>query len=304
MIKYFTKAFRITNENIILATPLVLFLFLLSIYLGIAQNAPANIASAILLLITILFMLSAFSAGWFFMVKRAIDISKQEFIIDEDKAKASFSLIKEFPIGIGEYFFSFIGGLILYLILFTLLSFTAYQIGLHFIGKTGVDILQLKTALNSPAAMKALITSLSSEQLAKLSAWNFLFIAVMAISSFITMFWPAQIVSKTKNPIIALLKSIKFIFKNFFSSIILFIYFSLINFIVSLINAFSVINPIVYFISMLIYFYFVVYVVVLVFLYYDSENDKQIGEKIQNNSHSGTDSIGEEQSGDSDCCDE
>lgn len=309
MIKYFSRAFKITNENIILTTPLVLFLFLLSIYLGVAQRAPENLASAALLLITILFMLSAFFAGWFFMVKKAIDLDKQEFIIDEDKAKASFGLIKEVPVGIGEYFFSFIGAFILYSGLLVLLSFISYQLGLHFIGKVGVSLVQLKAAFESTMAMKTLVSSLSTEQLAKLNAWNFLVMSVMAVYSFITMFWAAQIVSKTKNPFIAFFQSIRFTFKNFLSALVIFVYISFINFTVSLINAFAMINPIIYFISMLIYFYFVVYVVVLVFLYYDRENNKQIEDKIANesennlpegNSDSGGDGDGQDEAGGSD----
>lgn len=290
MIRYFARAFKITNENIILTTPLVLFLFLLTIYLGVAKNAPENISSFILLSITTLFMLSAFFSGWFFMVKRAVDLDKMEFIIDDDRAKASFNLIKELPVGIGEYFFPFIGGLILYSALALLLFFFAYEMGLHFIGNVGIGLLELKSALNSPEAMKALVSSLSLEQVAKLNAWNFLFFLTMAVFSFITLFWGAEIILKTKNPLIAFFKALIFTFKNFLSAIILFIYISTINFVISFMNAISTFNPIIYFVSLLIYFYFVVYVVVLIFLYYDSET----GEQTQNNSDSGTDSYGQE----------
>lgn len=303
MIKYFSKAFKITNENIILTTPLVLFLFILSIYFGVAKNAPENLASAVLLLITTLFMFSAFCAGWFYMVKKAIDLDKQEFIIDEEKAKGSFNLIKEVPVGIGEYFFSFVGGIILYMGLITLMSVVAYVIGLHLIGQVGVSLVELKMALSSSVAMKSLVSSLSSEQLVKLNAWNFLVVFVMSVFSFITMFWSAQIVMKNKNSFIAFFQALSFTFKNFFSSIVLFIYISFVNFAVSLINAVAVVHPILYFVSMLVYFYFVVYVVVLVFLYYDSENNRKIEEyeeKIQDNSNCGTDGVGQEQSGDTD----
>lgn len=290
MIKYFTRAFKITNENIILTTPLVLFLFLLSIYLGVARSAPEAPSSFILLSITTLFMLSAFFSGWFFMVKRAVDLDKIEFIIDEDKARASFNLIKELPIGIGEYFFPFIGGLVLYSALGLLLFFVAYEIGLHFVGKVGISLLELKSALNSPIAMKALVSSLSAEQVTKLNAWNFLFLSTMAVFSFITLFWGAEIILKTKNPLCAFFKALIFTFRNFLSAIIVFIYISTINFAVSLINAISTVNPILYFVSLLIYFYFVVYVVVLIFLYYGNETTEQ----VQNNSDSGSDSNGQE----------
>lgn len=309
MIRYFTKAFKITNENIILATPMVLFLFLLSIYLGIAQNAPENILAVILLLITTLFMISAFFAGWFHMVKKAIELDKKEFIIDEDKAKASFGLIKELPLGIGEYFLSFVGGFIFYTFLLVLFAIAGYLIGEHFIGKIGISLVQIKSAFESAAAMKALIASLSAQQLEKLNAWNLLIMGLTSFYSFITMFWAASILYKSKNPLVAFFQSISFTFKNFLSAVILFIYISFINFTISLLNAVAMINPIVYFVSMLVYFYFVVYIVVLVFLYYDRENDKKSdsesednclkGDCPQDSCNSGSDSVGQNDSGDS-----
>jgi len=306
MFKYFTKAFKITNDNIILATPLVLFLFLLSIYVGVAQNAPENSASAVLLLCTILFMLSAFFAGWLYMVKKAIDLDKQEFIMPEDKAKASLKLIKDIPVGIGEYFLSFIGACILYSGMFLVLFFIGYHLGLHFIGKVGISIDSLRMAFGSQEAMKALVTSLTAEQLSRLNAWNLLFLGLMATYSFITMFWATEIITKTKNPVFAFFRAIRFTFKNLFSSIILFIYLSAVNFIISMINALAMINPITYFLSMLLYFYFFVYIVVLVFLYYDRENNPSstnfeytITDEQPSNSDSGADSVGQDEAGDS-----
>lgn len=299
MFRYFLNAFKITNDNIILTTPLVLFLLLFSIYLGVAKSAPSNLASSVLLLVTTLFMLSAFFAGWLFMVKKAVDLSKAEFIIDEDRAKASFALLREIPIGVGEYFFSFIGALVLYTAFFFLTIFAVYQIGIHLIGNAGVNFVQLKIAMTSPVAMKALILSMNKEQLIKLNEWNILIIIFMSIFSFITMFWPVQIIFKNKNAFFAFFNSLKFLFKNFLGSVTLFIYLSLINFFISMVNAFAAINPIVYFFSMLLYFYFIVYIVVLVFLYYDSEQNKKLTQEAPSNSDSGPDGIGQEQSGDS-----
>lgn len=299
MFKYFLNAFKVTNDNIILTTPLVLFLLVFSIYIGVAKSAPSNAASAILLLITTLFMLSAFFAGWLFMVKRAVDLSKMEFIIDEDRAKASFALLREIPIGVGEYFFSFIGALVLYAGLFFLIIYAGYQIGMHAIGNPGINFVQLKIAMSSPVAMKTLVATMSKQQLIKLNEWNLLIIALLSIFSFITMFWPVQIILKNKNAFIAFFQSLAFLFKNFLGSIVLFIYLSVINFLISLVNAFAVINPIIYFFSMLLYFYFIVYIVVLVFLYYDSEQNRMLEQKAQSNSDSGTDGSGQEQSCDS-----
>lgn len=297
MIKYFSKTFKITNENIILTTPLVLFLFLLSIYLEVAKNAPQNFIASILLITTILFMLSAFFAGWLYMVKQAIELDKKDFVIDDERAKASFNLLKDLPIGIGEYFLPFIGTLILYTVLMVGLFIMSYKLGLYFIGKVGLTFAQLKIAMGSAAAMKSLITTLSAKELIKINYWYLLFLASASFFSFITMFWAPEIIFKTPNPILALGRAIVFTFKHFLSAIILFVYVSLVNFMVSTVNAISTINPILYFVSMLVYFYFVVYIVVLVFLYYGQENQpksqaKNISE--QNNSNCGADSNGQE----------
>lgn len=294
MIKYFSRAFKITNENIILATPLILFLFLLSIYLDVAKNAPENILSAALLLITTLFMLSAFFAGWFFMVKRAIYLDKQEFVVEEEKAKASFNLIKELPLGIGEYFLPFLGGIIVYSALLILFAFITYQVGIHVIGKINLSSTELKMILNS-AETKTLISSISTEKLTKLQIWYSTFVVVMTIHYFLTMFLAPEIVLRTKNPLTAFFKSISFIFKNFLSAVILFAYINILSFVASiLINGLLMIRFMPTFItaliSMLLYFYFIVYVIVLVFLYYDSE----IYGPIQNYSSSGPDSSGQE----------
>lgn len=305
MIKYFTKAFKITNDNIILTTPLVLFLLLTSIYFEVAQHAPANIFSLILLVVTILFMFSAFFAGWFYMVKKAVDLDKKEFIIDEDRAKASFDLIKEFPVGVGEFFLSAIGGIILYSLLLIGLSIIAYLIGVHFVGKINLSPTELKMILNSLES-KALIASLSTEKLAKLQIWYTIFAATVTIHHFITMFLGAEVVSGNKNPLGAFFKALIFTVKNFFGVILLFIYTNVVGILVSLaINGMMFLKAVPSIIlvlgSMLLYFYFIVYVIVLVFLYYDSQKNKKL--QTQDNSAQGdcncrSDSLGQDQSGD------
>lgn len=295
MIKYFQKAFKIINENIILTTPLILFLFIFGIYLDVARNAPESILSIVLLLVTTLFMLSAFFAGWLYMVKKAVDLEKKQFLADEDRAKASLGLIKELHVGIGEYFLSFIGAIILYFILFLVLSLISYKIGIHFLGKIDLSFNELKMILNA-TEVKTLVSSLPAAKFVKLEMWYLIFLVVMTIHYFITMFFAPEIIIRTKNPIIAFGKSIAFMFKNFLSAVVLFLYINIISFLGSLlINSIMLLHFIPNFISslvaMLLYFYFIVYVIVLVFLYYDSE----IREKNQNNCNSGSDSFGEDE---------
>lgn len=308
MIKYFSKAFKITNDNLILTTPLLLFIILFVFYLGVTRVIPENPFYFILITITSLFMLSAFFAGWFFMVKKAIELDKKEIEQDETKAKMSFELLKEVPVGIGEYFLSFVGGLILYGLLILILMILTYKVGLHFIGKLNISPVDLKMALTSSTQVKAFVSKLPVEELIKLNEWNLLIMLSMTTFSFMTMFWATEIVNRTKNAFSAFFKSLSFLFKNFLSVIILFVYISVINFLISLLSSFANINPFLHFISTLIYFYFVVYIVVLIFLYYDGEYKNGTKDKIeqaiepknQDNCDCGTDCIGKEQSGDTD----
>lgn len=307
MIKYFSKAFKITNENIILTTPLLLFIIIFVFYLGVTRVIPENPFYLGLIMITSLFMLSAFFAGWFFMIKKAIELDKQEFDAEDTKAKMSFGLLKEIPVGIGEYFLPFVGGLILYGVLVLLFMILTYKVGIHFIGKLDVSTVDLKTALASSAQIKAFVSKLSVDELVKLNEWNLLIMISMTTFSFITMFWATEIINKTKNAFLAFFKSLSFIFKKFFSVVVLFTYILIINFSVSLLSSVASINPFLHFISTLIYFYFVVYIVVLIFLYYDNECGKRVEkieqqteQKAQDNCDSGTDGVGEEQSGDTD----
>ena len=81
---------------------------------------------------------------------------------------------------------------------------------------------------------------------------------------------------QTKNPFMALFKSLKKLFVRFHKSIALFIYLTFLNIVISFANTFAIIHPLIYMAMMIIYFYFLVYVVVLIFSYYDDEfNNKQ-----------------------------
>ena len=92
MLNLFKENIKITNDNIILATPLIVFMWLSSLYISYSKGAVNSLPLLILTGVTTLFMTSAFLAGWFYMVKKAIQLSKQVFVLDTDKAKATLNL--------------------------------------------------------------------------------------------------------------------------------------------------------------------------------------------------------------------
>ena len=275
MLKLFKNAFKLTNEGIILATPLILFIWLKTIYLTFAKGVVDTLPEAFSAIITLLCMVGAFCAGWFYMVKESIELSQKEFILDTDRAKEILNLIKKIPTGIGKYFLSFVGMSLVTLVIFGLFAVCIYKLGMHFIGSIDFTAEQIKNAMVSPQDMKAFLDSLSLEQLYKLGNWNLLFMAASTIMSYLLLLWVPEIIYKTQNPVAALFKSIKKLFVKFGKSIALFMYLTFLNFALSFANTFSLLHPIIYMLMMIAYFYFLVYVVVLIFSYYDKEFNKQ-----------------------------
>ena len=133
MFKLFKETFRTTNEGIILATPLVLFMWLLTLYIAYSKEVVDTIPEIILSAVTMLFMASAFCAGWFYMVKKSVDFSKKNFIMDSDKASESLKLMQALPVGVGKYFLTYV--MVCLIFLFIALSVTSilYSLSIPFI---------------------------------------------------------------------------------------------------------------------------------------------------------------------------
>ena len=282
MIKVFKDAFKVSSENIVLATPLLVFLLLINIYLIVAKDAVKVLPSALLFFLTLLLMISAFMSGWFYMIKTAIYNFKNKVLHRENE---TFKLINEFPVGIADYMGPYIGLSIAFLIFGDIVLVSVYYIGLNLIGSIGVTSSQFISATEAPVAMQALIDSMTKTQVLKLNYWYFLIMFSLQIFSLFTMFWPVELLYSTKNPIKALFYSVERIFQRP-QSILLFIVISVLNVIMMILNYISMFNPISYFVMTLIYFYFIVYIFVLLFLYYE--------EKIKGNSNSIADSNGQE----------
>ncbi|CDE88396.1 unknown [Clostridium sp. CAG:729] len=276
MINIFKQAAKITNYNIILAIPLIVFVKLLDLYSLYSRNTVDSTHELILASVTVLFMSGAFFASWFYMVKEAIDLSKQVFVLDADRAKATMNLFKALPVGIGKYFLSFVG---FYIILFFIQVFATpvvYLLGVNIIGGLDTESMQnLQVIAMDPSitnqSMAAFIDKLAPEQIIFFGKWSLLFMLITSIIMYLLMFWIPEIIYKTPNPLVALWRSVVKLFKDFFSSFRFFISIWLMGFALLFLNTFAVINPLAYIIMNIILFYFTVFVVVAIFLYYDKK---------------------------------
>ena len=263
LLRYFIDAIKITNNNFILATPLIIFNILISGYL-IQVSANKTIIMAIF------FAMSAtFFSGWLYSVKEVI------INIDKNEKKDNvgiFDSIKLFPTGVGLHFIDFFLLIVIFIILFTVVIGLTYKVGLLLIGPIGIKHFDLLNAISSTTAMKTLLGSLTVEQQLKLSYWNMLFFFTSALYIFLMSLWAPEIIYNKASVLKALINSIHNIFKRFFKSLSIFAFLMLIYLVIAIFTAFAK-TQILQFICTIIYFYYLVYAAVLIFLFYKKEFD-------------------------------
>lgn len=259
MFNYIKESFNLTNKYIILATPLILFSLLVSVYVIVV--ASSSIASALIFaLILIILMVAAFLAGWFEMIRQSINNSESE---------EPNMLIKNFPSGVGEYFLPVLGMLFNVFVISSALVIISYFIGMKFIGDIGISADAISKSMESMNSMKAFLMSLSNEQLFKLNAWNLLLFSTMSITYFIFMFYAPAMFFKTKNPFKSLVISFKDLFsRKFFSNLALYLLIFATYFVLSILTTILGMNVVMHFIFTLLNFYYLVFAAILIFYYY------------------------------------
>ena len=263
------QSFQLTNKYIILATPLILFSLLSSLYILFSMHG--NLINLLIAFVLFILMLTAFLAGWMQMLK--ICVSNP----DEEDPNL---LIKEFPAGVGEYFLSVLGLLFNVFVVTGIFFVLSYFAGMKFIGNIGISGEALSKAFESMAALKTFLLSLSREQIIKLNAWNFLLLFTMGIQYFLLLFYLPALSFKSKNPFKALFLAVKdLLSKAFFKNVLLYLILFLSYSILSILSSIFGFNIITHFIFTMINFYYLVFIAVLIYNYYYS-NFVRIGGKF------------------------
>lgn len=277
---YIKKAFDITKENIILAQPLIIFLLVLSFTLAGLSQQTNRILHLVFLGANIL-LCTAFFAGWFYMVKKAIahnrKVEKDEYKDEQEKSAASFALGKEFFPGVGEYFLSITFTMAIYVVLYVLLLFACYKFGQHFLPNPNIDIQKFMAAANStPAEMHKYVYSLSFDQIKAINYWMLFMGGAVSVFTFLTMFLFPALYDKSEkglyvfwSPFTAFNRNIVFIFRHFFGSLGIMLFLFFLNIVLSVLSIIFNLNFILAIVGLIISFYFMTYAVVLIFLYYE-----------------------------------
>ena len=118
MFKLFKDSFNTTNDCIILATPLIIFMAILGWFFRFTLAGADTVPKLILGGVTLLVMASGFLSAWLYMCKKTIRLSKKIVIFDKDRARAFGTLILSLPKGLGKLFLPMLGVIGIYIILF------------------------------------------------------------------------------------------------------------------------------------------------------------------------------------------
>lgn len=247
MFKLFLNNFKTTNNNIILAVPLVIFYTFISWYFSIASKMEHTLLLVISTYTTAIVLIAAFISIWFYITKKVIKLSTRDFVYDKDRIKALNNTIKEIPKGFGKYFLPCIS-----VVTFAMLIFIA---GYNYIEQ---------------ASLLKLINIIERMHLSDSERSIFVFLTI-SFFSFWGILWIPEIFYSEKNPYKALVYSIKKVFLTFPQTLVMYLYIYILFIIVQYAITFLIANPFMYFIVLLLYYYLSIYITVLLFSYYEQK---------------------------------
>lgn len=271
----FKKAFNIVKDNPFITLYFVLYLIVLFLIVPFLI-AGRNMLFAMILGVLMLLLTCAFISGWFNMIKTST-LNFKENKTPEQKLEEAVKLKNDFFSGVSEYILPVITGTIVVIALFYLHSYLSDLI----FGKIDEVIYDLSKHANDAEALKNYFATLPE------STWAAIFkksIFSYIACSFITLFflyWSAALYLN-KNcgvisaPFIAILNSIKVMFKNFFQTVFVFIILMAVNFVLISIQAYFMENVVISFITMILRIYFAAYIVVLIFDLYEASKPENI----------------------------
>ena len=284
MLNILKKSGEILKNNLITVQPLLFFLLIFMTALSYLFNKNMYFIPKIILGISLILMVIAFSAGWFFVIKETV----MSYNGDEDKEETALKSIqnfKKFFIGVGGGFLKTSGACILLFIFYSAVIFSAAKFCLSVFGMPNV-VYEFQKMLHaaSQAEIFNILNNITDKDKLIFSAWVIILNIVSSILNYFIVLYFAVLEFARVNIFKTFWLSLKFGFKNILGSVfILFFIFSLyvlLN-ILSLLCGTGVFGLFVLIILFCLYLY---YYVILVFCFYN--------EKTKNNSNNGTELIG------------
>ena len=267
----FKKSFNIVKDNPFITLYFVLYLIVLFLIIPV-MLAGRNLFISSILGVLILLLSCAFMAGWFGMIKTAT-VAYQEDRTPEEKLNEAIRLKNNFFCSVSNYILPVIAGFVGLIALLYVQSYISYVL----FRKIDYISAELSKFANDAEGFRNYLINMPKE------TWAVIFkkgIFTYLVCSFLTMlylFWAASLYLNkqcSQNPFLALVNSIKAMFKKFFESILIFIFLIVLNFVLISVQGYYIENVVISFITMILRIYFAAYIIVLIFdLYEESQKD-------------------------------
>lgn len=238
IINLLKENFRITNDCIILATPLVIFILLIQLYVENFQYRLSNYANYISYLLVLWVLISAFLSGWLYMTKKTLQFSKKKYLYELDRLSALKKLFLCLFKGIGRFFPHVLTVTALYFI-FALLK-TLAMIYLY----------------NSPLKPE-------------FSLLTIIFSAIQFLLCFWFIYLLPEIVYSYKNVFVCIINSLKKVCSTLKQTVLLYIIVYLSAALLYYALVYAKTNPIIYFLELLLAYYAFLYLTLLIFRNYE-----------------------------------
>ena len=246
----YKKSFTSVIVNPTITMFLVLFLILSNLMTAQMFAAKTALVSAILSFC--LFMLTlSFISGWLY-------IAKEISLEGEKENKNYFAIFLEgigkniLPVGIGSF---------IYTLLFVIIMFLTGKIAYSVFGSLDFIVKDVAILTQDTNQLIEYIGKLDVNQKYILYCWQICFIIATAIFNFLMLFYFPAIIFSEKNPFLkplsALTNSIKFLFKNFFGSLFIFLTIYFIYFSSSILKFLFAQNAFVLILLLFFYIYFI-----------------------------------------------
>lgn len=224
-VRYFIDAFKYTNNNLLMLSLLITFVFVVSMYVLVSSTRGVN---PLLTMGIVILLMAAVASGFFYTIKKCISVKAGEFSHDVK------NVFPAFYTGVGKYYFTFLGMFFMFFVIATIVIMGTFMLANSLIcdvSELGIDpniFFQILSSTDTNA-INTFIGSLSLDQQAYFRAWNRLFFFSTHLFTFLLMLWiPEQIYTK-KNIFVTLFTSIKKVFKDIPNLLCIFLTISFLN---------------------------------------------------------------------------
>lgn len=239
MFNLFRNSLKTTLNSVIVALPMIVFILLMQSYCNAINKVSLNLVRGTVAWVTLWLLISAFCAGWFYIIKRAIFFSGKVFVYDRDRNRALCEVFAGFFKGFAKTFLPF-------------LCVVALGIFIRFIEIKIMNYVLLGT--NGKFSYEL---------------WIFSIFILISCLSYWLVFWIPEIIYSQHNPFKALINSTKKAFITFPTTIKLFLIMWFLFIGMNILFQLLQLNPFLYFFAMLLNYYLILFTVILIFTYYE-----------------------------------